>query len=58
MADNFSNDENALFKAQIREQDLAANQKLQEIQVATDELARQSIIDKLKKPTTMLPKVI
>ncbi|MFP3035470.1 MAG: hypothetical protein ACEY3A_00195 [Wolbachia sp.] len=58
MTDNFSNDENALFKAQTREQDLAANQKLQEIQGATDELARQSIIDKLKKPTTMLQKVI
>lgn len=49
MTDNFSNDENALFKAQIREQDLAANQKLQEIQGAADELARQAIINKLRQ---------
>lgn len=49
MIDNFSNDENALFKAQIREADLAANQKLQEIQGAAGELARQAIIDKLKQ---------
>ncbi|MDR2978095.1 MAG: hypothetical protein LBU56_01460 [Rickettsiales bacterium] len=49
MTDNFSNDENALFKAQIREQDLAANQKLQEIQGAADEFARQAIINGLKQ---------
>ncbi|MDR2609508.1 MAG: hypothetical protein LBC06_02850 [Rickettsiales bacterium] len=49
MTDNFSNDENALFKAQIREADLAANQKLQEIQGAADEFARQAIINKLKQ---------
>ncbi|NUX01498.1 hypothetical protein GO685_03230 [Wolbachia endosymbiont of Madathamugadia hiepei] len=49
MTDSFSNDENALFKAQIREQDLVSQVELQEIQGAADEFARQAIVDKLNQ---------
>ncbi|MDR1139152.1 MAG: hypothetical protein LBJ80_02175 [Rickettsiales bacterium] len=49
MTDNFSNDENALFRAQIREADLASQAELQEIQGAADELARQKILNKLRQ---------
>ncbi|WCR59213.1 MAG: hypothetical protein PG978_000627 [Wolbachia endosymbiont of Ctenocephalides felis wCfeF] len=41
--------DSSIYKARIREQDIAANQKLQEIQGAVDEFARQAIIDKLKQ---------
>ena len=50
--------DSSIYKALIREQDLASQAELQEIQGAADELARQSIINKLRKPTTMLQKVI
>jgi len=41
--------DSSIYKARIREQDIAANQKLQEIQGAVDEFARQAIINKLKQ---------
>ncbi|WP_250777780.1 DUF515 domain-containing protein [Wolbachia pipientis] len=41
--------DNSIFKACIREADLALQEKLQKIQGAADELARQAIIDKLKQ---------
>jgi hypothetical protein len=40
MTDNFFNDENELFRALIREADVASQAKLQEIQGAANELAR------------------
>ncbi|MDR0289220.1 MAG: hypothetical protein LBH78_04180 [Rickettsiales bacterium] len=41
--------DSSIYKARIREQDIAANQKLQEIQGAADEFARQTIINELKQ---------
>ncbi|BAP00529.1 hypothetical protein [Wolbachia endosymbiont of Cimex lectularius] len=41
--------DSSIYKALIREEDIAANQKLQEIQGAADEFARQAIINKLRQ---------
>ncbi|MCM1000876.1 MAG: hypothetical protein KTV72_00850, partial [Wolbachia endosymbiont of Melophagus ovinus] len=43
------NSDSSIFKARLREQELTSQEKLQEIQGAADELARQAIIDKLKQ---------
>ncbi|MEY2393427.1 hypothetical protein [Wolbachia endosymbiont of Tettigetta isshikii] len=43
------NSDSSIYKARIREADLASQAKLQEIQGAADELARQAIIDKLRQ---------
>ncbi|MDG7055202.1 MAG: hypothetical protein LJD31_01445 [Wolbachia endosymbiont of Menacanthus eurysternus] len=43
------NSDSSIYKARLKEQDLASQEKLQEIQGAADELARQAIIDKLKQ---------
>ncbi|MDG7052448.1 MAG: hypothetical protein LKM45_00990 [Wolbachia endosymbiont of Alcedoecus sp.] len=53
MKKDFTNNDNSggssIYKARLKEQDLASQEKLQEIQGAADELARQAIIDKLKQ---------
>lgn len=41
--------DSSIYKARIRGQDIAANQKLQEIQEAADEFARQAIINELRQ---------
>jgi|GEM_PF-4257295 len=47
--ENGNSNDSSIYKARIREQDIAANQKLQEIQGAEDEFARQTIINELKQ---------
>ncbi|MDG7057206.1 MAG: hypothetical protein LKM43_03600 [Wolbachia endosymbiont of Penenirmus auritus] len=41
--------DSSIYKARIREADLTSQEKLQEIQGAADELARQAIINKLRQ---------